>query len=117
MRLTLLGSTGSIGTQTLDVARERGYTVAALAAGRNLDLLDAQGSVVARMQFMHRARFGDFASQEFVVFPMQAVREHPIQAIAGHRDQYGDEEGIPERQAQCDRVDFHGMTQVRGSRM
>jgi len=42
MRLTLLGSTGSIGTQTLDVARERGYTVAALAAGRNLDLLDAQ---------------------------------------------------------------------------
>jgi 1-deoxy-D-xylulose-5-phosphate reductoisomerase len=42
MRLTLLGSTGSIGTQTLDVARERGYTVAALAAGRNLDLLEAQ---------------------------------------------------------------------------
>jgi 1-deoxy-D-xylulose-5-phosphate reductoisomerase len=42
MRLTLLGSTGSIGTQTLDVARERGYVVAALAAGRNLDLLEAQ---------------------------------------------------------------------------
>ncbi|WP_424949546.1 1-deoxy-D-xylulose-5-phosphate reductoisomerase [Deinococcus sp.] len=42
MRLTLLGSTGSIGTQTLDVARERGYVVAALAAGRNLELLAAQ---------------------------------------------------------------------------
>ncbi len=42
MRLTLLGSTGSIGTQTLGVARERGYTVSALAAGRNLDLLEAQ---------------------------------------------------------------------------
>ncbi len=42
MRLTLLGSTGSIGTQTLDVARERGYRVVGLAAGRNLDLLDAQ---------------------------------------------------------------------------
>ena len=37
MRLTLLGSTGSIGTQTLDVARERGYQVTALAAGRNLE--------------------------------------------------------------------------------
>ena len=42
MRLTLLGSTGSIGTQTLDVARERSYNVVALAAGRNLDLLEAQ---------------------------------------------------------------------------
>ncbi|AZI42160.1 1-deoxy-D-xylulose-5-phosphate reductoisomerase [Deinococcus psychrotolerans] len=42
MRLTLLGSTGSIGTQTLDVARERGDTLVALAAGKNLDLLEAQ---------------------------------------------------------------------------
>ena len=42
MKLCVLGSTGSIGTQTLDVARERGWTVSALAAGRNLDLLDAQ---------------------------------------------------------------------------
>ena len=42
MRLTVLGSTGSIGTQTLDVARERGYSVIGLAAGRNLDLLEAQ---------------------------------------------------------------------------
>ncbi|AWN22899.1 1-deoxy-D-xylulose-5-phosphate reductoisomerase [Deinococcus irradiatisoli] len=42
MRLTLLGSTGSIGTQTLDVARERGDIVTALAAGRNLELLEAQ---------------------------------------------------------------------------
>lgn len=42
MRLTVLGSTGSIGTQTLDIARERGYAVPVLAAGRNLDLLDAQ---------------------------------------------------------------------------
>ena len=42
MQLTLLGSTGSIGTQTLDVVRERKDTVAALAAGRNLELLEAQ---------------------------------------------------------------------------
>lgn len=41
-RIALLGSTGSIGTQTLDVARARGHTVVALAAGSNLDLLDAQ---------------------------------------------------------------------------
>ncbi|WMT57898.1 1-deoxy-D-xylulose-5-phosphate reductoisomerase [Truepera radiovictrix] len=34
-RLSVLGSTGSIGTQALQVARWRGYEVVALAAGRN----------------------------------------------------------------------------------
>ncbi|WP_045233523.1 1-deoxy-D-xylulose-5-phosphate reductoisomerase [Deinococcus pimensis] len=42
MRISVLGSTGSIGTQTLDVARVRGDRVTALAAGSNLDLLEAQ---------------------------------------------------------------------------
>ncbi len=37
--VTVLGSTGSIGTQTLDVARWRGYRIKALAAGSNTDLL------------------------------------------------------------------------------
>ena len=40
--LTVLGSTGSIGTQTLDVARMRGWRVTTLVAGRNADLLVAQ---------------------------------------------------------------------------
>ncbi|MFA5567355.1 MAG: 1-deoxy-D-xylulose-5-phosphate reductoisomerase [Trueperaceae bacterium] len=35
MRLAILGSTGSIGTQTLEVARWHGHRVVALAAGRN----------------------------------------------------------------------------------
>lgn len=38
-RIAILGSTGSIGTQTLDVARWRGYQVTALAAGANAELL------------------------------------------------------------------------------
>jgi len=37
--LTVLGSTGSIGTQTLEVARWRGYTINGLAAGSNAELL------------------------------------------------------------------------------
>ena len=37
--ITLLGSTGSIGTQSLDVARAQGYEVYALAANSNVDLL------------------------------------------------------------------------------
>ncbi|HEX2863201.1 MAG TPA: 1-deoxy-D-xylulose-5-phosphate reductoisomerase [Deinococcales bacterium] len=40
--LTILGSTGSIGTQTLEVARWQGYRVAGLAAGRNLNVLAEQ---------------------------------------------------------------------------
>ncbi len=41
-RITLLGSTGSIGTQSLEVIRAQGYEVAGLAAGSNLELLLAQ---------------------------------------------------------------------------
>ena len=38
-RIAVLGSTGSIGTQTLDVARWRGYEVVGLAAGKNVEAL------------------------------------------------------------------------------
>ena len=40
--LTILGSTGSIGTQTLDVVRKLGLSVCALAANRNISLLENQ---------------------------------------------------------------------------
>lgn len=42
-KIAILGSTGSIGTQTLDVVRANGdIEVAALSAGRNIKLLEAQ---------------------------------------------------------------------------
>ena len=43
-KLSLLGSTGSIGTQTLDICRERPeqFECVAMAAGSNLDLLANQ---------------------------------------------------------------------------
>ena len=40
--LTLLGSTGSIGTQTLQVARSAGIKIQGLTAGKNVDLLQKQ---------------------------------------------------------------------------
>ncbi|MCI5615582.1 MAG: 1-deoxy-D-xylulose-5-phosphate reductoisomerase [Clostridia bacterium] len=40
--ISLIGSTGSIGVQTLQVAGERGYAVAALAAGHNAGKLEEQ---------------------------------------------------------------------------
>ena len=41
-KLTLLGSTGSIGRQSLSVARQNGYEVLSLAAGKNIKLLEEQ---------------------------------------------------------------------------
>lgn len=42
LRVVVLGSTGSIGTQTLDVIRWRGWRVVGLAAGKNRELLVRQ---------------------------------------------------------------------------
>lgn len=40
--ISILGSTGSIGTQTLQVCKDLGIGVAALSAGSNIDLLEQQ---------------------------------------------------------------------------
>ena len=42
-KIAILGSTGSIGTQTLEIVREQGnLEVVALAAGKNAKLMEAQ---------------------------------------------------------------------------
>lgn len=42
-KIAILGSTGSIGTQTLEIVREqKDICVRALAAGNNIDLLEQQ---------------------------------------------------------------------------
>lgn len=41
-RIALLGSTGSIGTQSLDVCRMHGYRVVCLTANRRVDLMETQ---------------------------------------------------------------------------
>jgi 1-deoxy-D-xylulose-5-phosphate reductoisomerase len=46
MVISILGSTGSIGTQTLEVAHWRGWRVAGLAAGKNLELIVQQARAV-----------------------------------------------------------------------
>lgn len=40
--ISILGSTGSIGTQALDVARKNGYRIRGLVAGQNIDMLEVQ---------------------------------------------------------------------------
>ncbi len=41
-KIIILGSTGSIGRQSLEVCRRQGYTVTGLAAGNNIELLEKQ---------------------------------------------------------------------------
>ena len=46
MKVTILGSTGSVGTQAVFVARELGVDVTLLAAGRNVNLLAEQAELL-----------------------------------------------------------------------
>ncbi|MBR5134908.1 MAG: 1-deoxy-D-xylulose-5-phosphate reductoisomerase, partial [Clostridia bacterium] len=59
--LVLLGSTGSIGTQTLDVAQECGYDILALAAGRQVAPLEEQ---IRRFRPKYAAMFDEAAAAD-----------------------------------------------------
>ncbi len=68
-KISILGSTGSIGTQTLQVCRDLGIGVAALSAGSNIDLLEKQirefrvplaGVYDEKKAEILKARLGDF---------------------------------------------------------
>ena len=60
--ITLLGSTGSIGTQSLDVARMHGYRIFGLAANSRVEILQKQieefhPEYVNSLQEMFRTEF------------------------------------------------------------
>ena len=75
-RISVLGSTGSIGRQTLDVAREMGLQVEALTACRSVDLLEEQ-----TRQFRPRlvAVYDPEAAEEF----RQRVKDLPVRVLSG----------------------------------
>ncbi len=60
-QLVLLGSTGSIGTQTLDVAEECGYAVTALAAGKQVAPLEDQ---IRRFRPKYAAMFDEMSAKD-----------------------------------------------------
>ena len=95
--LVILGSTGSIGTQALEVCRRDGYKVNALAAGGNIDLLEKQArefSVKAVAVFDEskaqdlKLRLGDtdikvFSGQEGVCEVAQIDADVALNSIVG----------------------------------
>ena len=73
--ISLLGSTGSIGTQTLDVARKLGLRVTALSAHSNVSLLESQ----CREFMPEYACIGEEKYNEF----KQAVKDLDIKVLCG----------------------------------
>lgn len=75
-RLVILGSTGSIGTQALDVARQQGYTITALAAHSNAVLLEQQ---IREFRPRVAALFDEQAARDLRV----RVGDLPVQILSG----------------------------------
>ncbi|GAK02024.1 1-deoxy-D-xylulose 5-phosphate reductoisomerase [Geomicrobium sp. JCM 19037] len=100
-KIAVIGSTGSIGTQTLDVIREHPdqFTVHTLACGRNIDLLKQQ-----------------IAAFEPEVVIIGRVEDLPkLKGHLGHARAYAGEEALVEAVAHSD-VDFvmNAMVGARG---
>ena len=84
--VVLLGSTGSIGTQTLDVIRQRRdrYRVIALAAGRNTELLEKQAADFDVPEDLARSCAGDpDALAELAAHPDADVVLNAVVGFAG----------------------------------
>lgn len=75
-RLSILGSTGSVGRQALDVAQALRYPVKALAACRNAETLERQ---VRRFRPLVAAMYDEAAAADLRV----RVRDLPVRVTAG----------------------------------
>lgn len=81
-KLIILGSTGSIGTQALDIVRsnKKYYTVGALAAGSNVDLLEKQAR--------------EFCPESVAVFNESAARELKLRLADTDIQVYSGSDGV-----------------------
>lgn len=72
--LVILGSTGSIGTQALEVARQAGYRVVGLAAARQVDLIEEQIRAFApEMVAMYDENAADTLRERVADLPVQVL--------------------------------------------
>lgn len=76
-RIAILGATGSIGTQALEIAREqRDLEVVALAAGRNVELLERQ---VREFRPLIAGLWGEKEAADL----RERVKDIPVRVVAG----------------------------------
>lgn len=74
--LVILGSTGSIGTQALEVAQQAGYRIVGLAAARQVDLLEQQ---IRRFAPSVAAMYDEAAAADLRV----RVADLPVRVLSG----------------------------------
>ncbi len=74
--INLLGSTGSIGVQTLDVAREHGYEIKALTAYSNVDIIEKQ---IREFKPEYAALVDEKAAKDL----KDRVRDLPVKVLSG----------------------------------
>ena len=74
--INLLGSTGSIGVQTLDVAREHSYKIEALTAYSNVDIIEKQ---IREFRPSYAALVDEKAAADL----KQRVRDLPVKVLSG----------------------------------
>ncbi len=74
--INLLGSTGSIGVQTLDVAREHGYKIEALTAYGNVDIIETQ---IREFKPQYAALVDEKAAKDL----KDRVRDLPVKILSG----------------------------------
>lgn len=75
-KLSILGSTGSIGTQSLDVCDKRGYEVVALTADSNAELIEAQIR-------KYRPKYAALANEEAAARLRIAVKDTHTKVLSG----------------------------------
>ncbi len=75
-KLVILGSTGSIGTQALEVAQQAGYDVLALAAARQVDKLEEQ---IRAFRPAYAAMYDESAAADLRV----RVADLPVRVLSG----------------------------------
>ncbi len=74
--INLLGSTGSIGVQTLDVARTHGYKIEALTAYSNVDIIENQ---IREFKPRYAALVDEKAAKDL----KDRVRDLPVKVLSG----------------------------------
>ncbi|MBQ7861749.1 MAG: 1-deoxy-D-xylulose-5-phosphate reductoisomerase [Clostridia bacterium] len=75
-KLTILGSTGSIGTQALDVVTKRGYEVVALTASTNVGVIEKQIR-------QYRPKFAAMADEKSAAELKLAVADTDTEVLSG----------------------------------
>ena len=79
IRLAVLGSTGSIGRQTLEVVRAfpHRFHIVGLAAGKNIDLLAEQINEFKPRFVYYQAQKAHLANAECELLSLEDIARHP----------------------------------------